>query len=240
MEKIRIQKLISNYLACSRRKAEDIIKNKIVVCNGTRVKLGDKASLEDEISIDGVKLELNGKNEKIYLMLNKPRGYVTTLSDEKGRKTVLDLIYPKIKQRVYPVGRLDKNSQGLLFLTNDGEFCNSIIHPKNKIEKIYIVTIKKEISEEDVTKLENGVYLDGKKTRRCRVEVLYSNPQKSKFKIFLREGKKRQIRNMVKEVLNTEVITLKRIAIGNVKLNNLLVGQFRKLTKKELESLCRK
>ena len=237
MKELRIQKIIADSLCCSRRKAEDIIKNNIVTCNNKQVKLGDKASLKDTIYINNIKLNLKMPTKKIYIMLNKPRGYITTLSDEKNRKTILDLISSKIKERVYPIGRLDKNSQGLLLLTNDGDFCNSIIHPKYKIKKTYIVTINKELQSKKIKELEDGVLLEGKKTHPCKIEIILNSPQKSKFKIEIHEGRNRQIRKMVEEILKAEVKRLKRIKIGSIKLKNLPVGKFRNLTEKELESL---
>lgn len=232
----RIQKIIAINSKYSRRKAEELIKNGRVRCNGKKTNLGDKASSKDKIEIDGVVLNIKN-SKKIYLMLNKPRGYVTTMKDEKGRKKVLDLIYPKIKEKVYPIGRLDLKSQGLLLLTNDGKFAYGIMHPKNEIKKIYNVSVNKDITEEEIMKLEEGVYYDGVKTKPCKVEVLFNSKEKSRFKITISEGKKRQIRNMVKTVLKGEVKKLKRIQIGTIKLKNLPVGQFRNLTEEEVLSL---
>ena len=236
MEKERIQKIIAKMLPCSRRKAEDLIKEKKVFCNGSIVELGDKATEKDKIFVENLLLK-SSKKKNIYLMLNKPPGYVTTLSDEKNRKTVIDLIYPKIKERIYPIGRLDLNSQGLLLLTNDGEFCNMILHPRNKIKKIYHVTTKKNISKEEIKNLEEGVIIDNFKTKPCKVEIIFNSAKKSKFKITLHEGKKRQIRKMVENVMNIKVEKLKRIQIGSIKLNGLPIGKFRFLNKKEVESL---
>lgn len=232
----RIQKIIAINSKYSRRKAEELIKNGRVRCNGKKTNLGDKASSKDKIEIDGVVLNIKN-SKKIYLMLNKPRGYVTTMKDEKGRKKVLDLIYPKIKEKVYPIGRLDLKSQGLLLLTNDGKFAYGIMHPKNEIKKIYNVSVNKDITEEEIMKLEEGVYYEGVKTKPCKVEVLFNSKEKSRFKITISEGKKRQIRNMVKTVLKEEVKKLKRIQIGTIKLKNLPVGQFRNLTEEEVLSL---
>lgn len=237
MKEERIQKIIASNLNYSRRKAEELIKSGRVKCNGKKVCLGDRGSYKDRIEIDGVILEVEKNREKIYLMLNKPRGYVTTMKDERGRKNISDLIYPKIKERVYPIGRLDLRSQGLLLLTNDGEFSFGIMHPKNEIEKVYMVSVNKEITKEEVKKLEEGVCYEGVKTKPCRVEVLFNSKEKSRFKITISEGKKRQIRNMVKAILGEEVRKLKRTQIGTVKLKNLPLGEFRSLTKEEVLSL---
>lgn len=146
MKKQRIQKLMSSFGVCSRKKAEELIKNNKVFCNNKLVKLGDKACEEDVLRIGEKELKLNKKVEKKYYMLNKPKGVLTTLKDDFNRKTILSLIKKfNIKQRVYPVGRLDLNSQGMLILTNDGEFSNFLMHPKNKIEKTYKITIEKKI-----------------------------------------------------------------------------------------------
>lgn len=238
MEKQRVQKLISSFGICSRKKAEELIKNNKVFCNNKLVKLGDKASKEDILKIGEKELRLNQKVEKKYYMLNKPKGVLTTLKDDFNRKTVLSLIKSfKIKQRIYPIGRLDLNSQGMLILTNDGEFSNFLMHPKNKIQKTYKITIAKKIKNSHVLKLENGVLINGFKTSKAKVELIFVSLKKSIFLITICEGKKRQIRNMVKKVVGCLVKKLERISIGSLGLNNLAVGQIKKLSLKEVSLL---
>ena len=157
MEKTRIQKLIADSGYCSRRKAEELIEKGQVRVNGHPVKLGDKAAPEDNITIGGVRI--SARSDLRYILLYKPRGYVTTMSDELGRKTVMELL-SDIPQRVYPVGRLDRLSEGVLLLTNDGAFANDIMHPKSHLSKTYRVTIKGKIAEEDIAKLMAGVEID--------------------------------------------------------------------------------
>ncbi len=236
MREERIQKLIAMSSFCSRRKAEDLIRQNKVKFNNQIVKLGDKAKIGDVIFIDNKPIILKDPN-KLYIILNKPRGYVTTTKDERGRKTVLSLIESKIKERVYPVGRLDYNSQGLLILTNDGDFANLIMHPKNHIAKKYLVKIKKEIKKEDVEKLQNGVFIDGVKTKKAKVKVISATQKLSEFLITIYEGRNKEIRKMVQIVLNCEVYRLKRVAIGGLVLSNLPSGQFKKLTLKEVLKL---
>ena len=168
MEKTRIQKIISDSGYCSRRKAEALIAAGRVKVNGRPVKLGDKAGGRDIISVDNEKLYIPKKKKNIYLMLNKPRGYVTTMSDEMGRRCVTELI-DDIDERVYPVGRLDRNSEGLLLFTNDGNFANSIMHPAKQISKTYRVTVRPDISDEQLVALSDGVVIDGRRTLPANV-----------------------------------------------------------------------
>ena len=167
----RIQKIIADAGYCSRRKAEELISQGRVKLNGRPIKLGDKASPKDIISIDDQRLYIPKKKNKLYIMLNKPRGYVTTVSDELGRKSVMELL-DGIEERVYPVGRLDKNTEGLLLFTNDGKFSNDIMHPSKHISKTYRVTVRPDISEEQLVQLSTGIELDGKKTLPATVTVV--------------------------------------------------------------------
>ena len=241
MEKQRIQKLMSLFGVCSRKKAEELIKKKQVYCNNKLVKLGDKASRNDVLKIGEKNICLNQKVEKKYYVLNKPKGVLTTLKDDFNRKTILSLIKKfNIKQRVYPVGRLDLNSQGMLILTNDGEFSNFLMHPKNQIEKTYKVTIEKELKAIHVNKLKDGVLVNGFKTAKAKVELIFKSSKKSIFLITICEGKKRQIRNMVKKVVGCQIKKLERIAIGGLKLKNVAVGQIKQLSLKEVELLKNK
>ena len=234
MKKERIQKIIANAGFCSRRKAEELIAKNFVLCNGKTVKLGDKATFKDSIYVNNKKINFENNSEKIYVVLNKPKGFVTTMQDEKGRKTVADLAKKQYEERLFPVGRLDCNSQGLIILTNDGEFANFVMHPSSNIYKTYKVTIPCKIAENDAKKLENGVFLNSQKTAKTKVEILKSYDEISTFLIRMHEGKKRQIREMVKKVFNCNVIKLVRIKIGIIKLNNLKPGKMRPLTKHEL------
>lgn len=232
MEKQRIQKIIAQKGFCSRRKAEMLIRLKKVSCNGKIAKLGDLAAFDDLILVDGVLL--NNKENKRYIMLNKPTGFVTTTSDEKNRKTVLDLL-KGVKERVYPVGRLDINTSGLLFLTNDGEFANFVMHPSSNLEKTYRVTVEKKLSSFAIKSLKEGVLIEGKKTAKCKIKIISLKEDLSVFLIVLHEGRKRQIRKMVKAVLNCEVKKLTRLQIGPIKLNGLPKGHYKDFSVKELE-----
>lgn len=234
--KERIQKIIAESGLCSRRKAEELIKQGRVTRNGRDVSIGDKADAKnDRIAVDGQ--AITEKDTFRYLMLYKPRGYITTLSDEKGRKCVADLI-KDIPQRVYPVGRLDVNSEGLLLLTNDGEFTNRITHPSGEISKTYRVTIRPSLNEEQAAALASGINLDGKMTKPARLNVLSEEPGRVVIELTIHEGRNRQIRRMV-ESLGLEVVRLKRISEGPVRLGMLRPGEYRDLTSQELEAIKR-
>ena len=170
MEKIRIQKMIADSGYCSRRKAEELISKGRVKLNGHPVKLGDKCGFHDLITIDGERIYMPRKRNFVYIMMNKPRGYVTTVSDELDRRCVMDLL-EGVEERVYPIGRLDRNSEGLLLFTNDGEFANSIMHPSRHIAKTYRVTVRPDISDEQLVQLSSGVEIDGRKTLPANVVV---------------------------------------------------------------------
>lgn len=233
----RIQKIISASGYTSRRKAEELIAAGRVKVNGRPCKMGDKADPNNDlISIDGVNLDSERRKKHIYIMLNKPRGYVTTMSDELGRKCVTDLL-EGLEERVYPIGRLDKVSEGLLLFTNDGSFANSIMHPSCHISKTYRVTVRPDISEEQLVKLESGVVLDdGKKTLPATVLVLTKEEGRVVMQITIREGRNRQIRRMC-EAVGLEVARLKRTSIGPLKLGMLKPGAYRELTPQELTAL---
>ena len=221
----RIQKIISGSGLTSRRKAEELIEQGRVKINGRPCKLGDKADpLKDIISVDGENLVIERKKEYTYLMLNKPRGYVTTVSDELGRRCVMNLL-EGVDKRVYPIGRLDRNSEGLLLFTNDGAFANSIMHPSCHITKTYRVTVRPDITEEQLIRLESGVTIDGKRTLPASAQVLTKE-----------EGRNRQIRKMC-EAVGLEVARLKRTSLGPIKLGMLKPGTFRELTPQELTAL---
>jgi 23S rRNA pseudouridine2605 synthase len=235
MEKIRLQKILSDSGICSRRKAEELISQGLVKVNGKVAKLGDKANDRDVIMVDGERVRYSKKRSKIYIMLNKPRGYVTTMSDELDRKCVTELL-DGVEERVYPVGRLDRNSEGLLLFTNDGNFANDIMHPSRHISKTYRVTVHSKITDEQVVRLTEGVELDGRMTLPATVNVELDSPERSVMRITIREGRNRQIRRMC-EAVGLEVVRLRRTSIGPVKLGMLKPGAWRELTAEEIRAM---
>lgn len=233
-EKIRIQKIIADRGLASRRKAEEWIAAGDVCVNGETAHLGDKADPErDRITVRG--RPLNAAQEYVYLMLHKPRGYITTMSDERDRKCVAELI-EDVEQRVYPVGRLDKDSEGLLLMTNDGAFANAMMHPARHVPKTYRVTVHPGVTEEMLAQMETGMVIDGRKTAPARVRVLTEEKGRVVLEIILYEGRNRQIRNMC-EQLGLEVARLRRIAMGSVRLGMLPPGKWRELTAEEVRRL---
>lgn len=235
MEKIRIQKMIADSGVCSRRKAEELISRGRVKLNGHPVKLGDKCGYKDIITIDGERLYIPKKKSFRYIIMNKPRGYVTTASDELDRRCVMDLL-DDVEDRVYPVGRLDRNSEGLLLFTNDGEFANSIMHPSRHISKTYRVTVRPDISDEQLIQLSEGVEIDGKRTLPATVIVKDKQPGRVVLLMTIKEGRNRQIRKMC-EAVGLEVARLRRTSIGPIKLGMLKPGTYRDLTAEELRAI---
>ena len=233
----RIQKVLAAQGVCSRRAAEQLIAQGRVKLNGRPVGLGDKMdTAADVLSVDGQRIYVPRKTEKYYYMLHKPRGFITTTSDERGRKTVMDLM-EGVPARVYPVGRLDKDSEGLLLLTNDGEFANLLTHPRHGVTKLYRVTVHPRATEEQLIALTDGVVLDdGTKTQPVVIRVVVDEPERTVMEMTLSEGKNRQIRRMC-EAVGLEVARLRRTAVGPVKLGMLAPGQFRQLDKQEVRAL---
>lgn len=233
----RIQKVMAEQGVCSRRAAERMIAEGRVKINGRRVALGDKMDPAiDLLTVDGEKIFVPRKTEKYYYMLNKPRGYITTMSDERGRKTVMELL-PELPARVYPVGRLDKDSEGLLLLTNDGEFANLLTHPSHGVSKLYRVTVRPHATEEQIVALTDGVVLeDGTKTKPSVIRIVADEPERTVMEMTIREGQNRQIRRMC-EAVELDVIRLRRSAIGAVKLGMLKTGDYRELTAQEVKAL---
>ncbi|TAL56956.1 MAG: rRNA pseudouridine synthase [Nanoarchaeota archaeon] len=228
----RIQKIIANSGYCSRRKAEELISAGKVLVNGKKASIGQSATEEDSIFVDGRPLR---KQEKRYYILNKPKGYETTMKSTRGLPIVASLV--KSNVRVVPAGRLDSDSRGLLIMTNDGELCHRIMHPRFTVDKVYEVTINTAIPEEKINVLRKGVVLDDKtKTRPCKVEVNLSAKTLTILRMTLHEGKKRQIRRMLTAV-GFGISDLVRIQIGNLSLNNLKEGSFRELTDLEVSRL---
>lgn len=231
---IRLQKFLADYGIASRRSSEKLIENGLVKVNGVKAKIGEKVDpIKDKVTVKGKIIKSSGKN--YYVMINKPRGYVCTMNDELGRKCVKDLV-SDIPARLYPVGRLDKDSEGLLFMTNDGDFANKITHPSKHISKTYRVTIRPTITEEQLDQIRVGMEIDGRKTAPADVFVIVREPERVVLEIILYEGRNRQIRNMC-ENLGVEVARLKRIAIGTVKLGMLQPGKHRELNENELKKL---
>ncbi len=234
---VRIQKYIADCGICSRRAAEALIEQGRVTLNGRPVQLGDKTDgSKDLVRIDG-KVIKPITRDKITLMLYKPRGYVTTMSDEQGRKCVADLI-AKERVRLYPVGRLDKDSEGLLLLTNDGDLANKLTHPKNNIPKTYRVIVRGAINREHIKAFERGIYIaeDDYTTRSAEIEILESKEDRTVFYLTLYEGKNREIRKMC-EALGLEVLRLKRDKLAALSIGTLRAGQYRALTQKEIDYL---
>ena len=239
MKEERLQKFLANAGIASRRKCEELILDGKVEVNGEVVtELGTKVSDKDIVKYNGkiVKPE----EEKVYILLNKPIGYVTTAKDQFNRETVLDLV--KINKRIVPVGRLDMYTSGALILTNDGEFVNILTHPKNEVNKTYNVTIKGIIENEDIEQLQKGVEIDdGYITKPAKVKILKIDEEKniSRIQITIHEGKNRQVRKMC-EAINKKVLALHRCKIGSIEVKDLKVGKWRYLTKKEVEILKNK
>ena len=229
----RLQKILSNYGVASRRKAEQMIIDRRVRVNGNTASLGDVADdEEDVIEVDGVRLKR--QPARVVLMLNKPRGYVCTLSDEKGRKNVAELV-SGCGARVYPVGRLDLNSEGLLLLTNDGELANRLTHPKKEVDKVYLVWLSQYIPgcEDSIA---SPIEIDGRPTSPAKVEKLRQEGETALLRITIHEGRNRQIRRML-EAVGHRTLRLKREGYGPLTLGDLRSGQWRYLTQQEIRSL---
>lgn len=230
----RLQKVIANSGYCSRRKAEELILARKVEVNGQVItELGTKVSDKDEVLVNGNKIF---NEEKEYYLLNKPRGVVTTTSDDKNRKTVVDLI--DTDKRIYPVGRLDYDTTGVLILTNDGEFANMIMHPSSKIDKVYVAKVEGIVNGEAVHKLENGVTLDGVVVKASRVKVrkIDAKTNHSMVEITIHEGKNHQVKRMF-ETVGFRVDKLKRERIAFLTTTGLVSGEYRKLSNKEISQL---
>ena len=229
----RLQKILSARGVASRRKAEEMILSGLVTVNGTVAALGDSADPDtDEIRINGQSLP--AKNDFIYILLNKPRGYVTTLSDEKGRPNAAQLV-ADCGVRVYPVGRLDMDSEGLLLFTNDGEFANALMHPKHEVKKTYDVWVTGYVPGCEV-RLSQPIELDGYRIRKPEVKLLFTEGKKAKFRVTIHEGRNRQVRRMC-EAAGMVCTRLRRIKEGGLALGELPLGKWRYLTAQEVNDL---
>jgi 23S rRNA pseudouridine2605 synthase len=231
--KERLQKILSARGVASRRKAEEMITAGRVFVNGVCASLGDTADPElDQITVDGDIIP--SPQKKVYIMLHKPRGYVTTLSDEKGRRNAAELV-ADCGMRVYPVGRLDMDSEGLLLFTNDGDFAQKMMHPSHEVDKTYLVTVKGYTSA-NLELLKQPVTLDGYTIKKPKVRLLETEGEKARLEVVIHEGRNRQVRRMC-ELAGMEVVRLVRITEGSLRLGNLPRGKWRYLTDEETAGL---
>ena len=234
MALVRLQKFLAESGVASRRKSEELIDQGKVKVNGRVATIGDKIDpKKDTVTVSGKKIVKT--KTFTYVVLHKPRGFITTMSDEKDRKCVAELI-KDVEGRVYPVGRLDKDSEGMLLFTNDGAFANAMTHPTKHVPKTYRVTVRPSISEEQITALTQGVIIEDRKTAPAEVRVVTKEEGRVVLEIILYEGRNRQIRKMCEEV-GLEVARLKRTAIGSIKLGMLKQGAWRHLTEDEVRKL---
>ncbi len=231
----RLQKILSARGVCSRRQAEQLLADGRVTCNGQVCSVGDRADPEkDEICVDGKPIPAG--DAPVYIMLHKPRGYVTTMADEKGRKTAAELVV--CGRRVYPVGRLDMDSEGLLLFTSDGEFANKMMHPRNEIDKTYQVWVEK-YTADGLERLKAPIVLDGYKIAPPKVKLLSAENGRAMLEITIHEGRNRQVRRMC-DMAGMYVTRLRRISQGALLLGELPKGKWRYLTDEEVNALMEK
>ena len=232
--KIRLQKYLAECGVASRRKSEELISGGKVKVNGKTAVIGDKVDPKrDRVSVFGKKIKSVEKT--VYIMLNKPRGYITTMKDEHDRKCVSELV-KDIGVRIYPVGRLDRESEGLLIMTNDGDFANSLTHPSKHIAKTYRVTIRPGITKQQLKSFSEGIEIDGKTTLPADIKVIEEQENRTVVQVTIYEGRNRQIRKMF-DFMGIEVARLKRVKVGSLKLGMLKQGDYRELTSEEVDSL---
>lgn len=232
--KVRLQKYMAENGIASRRKSEELIAAGKVRVNGKIAAIGDKVDPKhDKVTVSGKRVVKVKKN--VYIMLHKPHGFITTMHDEMGRKCVAELIQD-VPERVYPVGRLDRESEGLLLLTNDGEFANALTHPSRHVPKTYRVTVRPDVTKEQLAAFENGIEIDGRPTLPAEVRVLDKQEGRVVLEVVIYEGRNRQIRKMC-EALGLEVARLKRTKIGSLKLGMLKQGEYRYLSEDEIHGL---
>lgn len=233
MEKIRINKFLAELGVGSRRAIDKMIEEKRIKVNGVLAESGIKVDKSDKISVNGKLLEFE-KKKKVYFILNKPKRVLSTAKDERGRKTVVDLI--DTKERIFPIGRLDYDTEGLLLLTNDGEIFNKVIHPRTEVYKTYLVEARGNINMTTLNKLKRGIMLDDKMTLPAKAKILLADERHTELHFAIKEGRNRQVRRMF-ELVGHPVINLKRIMLGELNLEGLEVGEYRPLTKKEINYL---
>ena len=233
MEKIRINKFLAELGVGSRRAIDKMIEEKRIKVNGILAESGIKVDKSDKIFVNGKLLEFE-KKKKVYFMLNKPKRVLSTAKDERGRKTVVDLI--DTKERIFPIGRLDYDTEGLLLLTNDGEIFNKVIHPRTEVYKTYLVEARGNINMTTLNKLKRGIMLDDKMTLPAKAKILLADERHTELHFAIKEGRNRQVRRMF-ELVGHPVINLKRIMLGELNLEGLEVGEYRPLTKKEINYL---
>jgi len=234
---VRLQKYMADSGVASRRKSEELIAAGKVKINGVTAKIGDKVDTrKDTVLVSNKKI--TPPTAFVYYMLHKPRGYVTTLSDEMDRRCVAQLM-KGVNERVYPVGRLDRESEGLLLMTNDGQFANDLMHPSKHVAKTYRVTVRPSITEEQIKKMADGMMIDGVQTAPARVSIVEKQENRVVLEIEIFEGRNRQIRKMC-EQLQLDVARLKRVAVGGLKLGMLQPGKYRVLTDKDLAKIKQK
>lgn len=229
---MRINKYLAQCGVASRRECDRLIAEGKVTVNGRPAGLGDDVNDGDNIKVEGRPVSVK-KNE--YYLLHKPKGYLCTVSDDKGRKTVMDILGNGVG-RVYPVGRLDYDSEGLLILTTDGELAQHLTHPSNEVPKTYLVKVEGRLTEADLNPIRSGIEIDGYVTKKCRAHIVETNKDYTKVELVLREGKNREIRKMF-AAIGREVTLLKRTKVGELSLRGLDRGAFRKLTPAEVEYL---
>ncbi len=228
---MRINKFLADKGVASRRHADEMIAEGRVTINGIVATLGVNVEEGDEVAVDGIVLDSVEKKTEYYMM-NKPKGVVCTVSDDRGRKTVMDLL-PEGVGRIFPVGRLDYETEGLLILTNDGDLAYRLTHPMTEIPKTYLAKIEGTLTEKDLNPIRSGVELDGVLTKKCKAHIVETNKAYTKVEITITEGKNRQIRRMF-ESIGKNVMLLRRIGIGQLKLRGLDRGQIRPLTEQEV------
>ena len=231
---MRINKFLSSLGIASRRAIDKYIEEGRIKVNGVIASTGIDVTEEDEIYIDNKKIETNRIEEKVYFMLNKPLEVLSASSDDRGRKTVVDLI--KIDKRIFPIGRLDYMTSGLILLTNDGELFNRLVHPKSEIYKKYYIKVFGEVKKEEIEELKKGVLLEDGKTLPAKVSGIKYDKNKTSMYISIREGRNRQIRRMI-EKFGYKVLMLRREKIGELSLGDLKEGKYRELTREEIEYL---
>lgn len=231
---MRINKFLSSLGIASRRAIDKYIEEGRIKVNGVIASTGIDVTEDDEICIDDKKIEIKKIEEKVYFMLNKPLEVLSASSDDRGRKTVIDLI--KTDKRIFPIGRLDYMTSGLILLTNDGELFNRLVHPKSEIYKKYYIKVFGEVKKEEINELKKGVLLEDGKTLPAKVAGIKYDKNKTSMYISIREGRNRQIRRMI-EKFGYKVLMLRREKIGELSLGDLKEGKYRELTKEEIEYL---